>query len=118
MEKGQLFVGESGADIAVTYVVNRECDDAYQGGNWSFPGRESRVIHWLCVNPRLQNRGIGKDTLLHIERGLKKQGVKAVRLDVFSGNPFALSLYRRCGYREVGSVDWRKGRFWLMEKVL
>ena len=118
MEKGQLFIGESGADIAVTYVVNRECDDAYQGGNWSFPGREYRVIHRLCVNPRLQNRGIGKDTLLHIERELKKQGVKSVRLDVFSGNPFALSLYRRCGYQEVGSVDWRKGRFWLMEKVL
>lgn len=118
MEKGQLFVGQSGEEIAVIYVVNRECDDAYQAGNWSCPGREYRVIHRLCVNPRFQNRGLGKDTLLHIEKELKKQGVEAVRLDVFSRNPFALSLYRRCGYREVGFADWRKGRFCLMEKCL
>lgn len=79
---------------------------------------EYRVIHRLCVNPVYQNRGIAAQTLSHIEEELQKSGIKAVRLDVFSKNPFALSLYLGNGYEKVGFADWRKGSFYLMEKLL
>ena len=39
-------------------------------------------------------------------------------MDVFSENPFALKLYKRNGYQVRGCADWRKGRFFLMEKSL
>lgn len=118
MEKQQLFVGLLDEDISVLYVINKECDRAYESGEWKYPDCEYRVIHRLCVNPNYQNRGIAKNTLLHIERELKKQGVKAIRLDVFSGNPYALSLYVNNGYEKVGYAEWRKGGFFLMEKCL
>lgn len=55
---------------------------------------------------------------LAIENDLKRQGISAIRLDTFSGNPFALRLYAKMGYEMIGHVDWRKGRFLLMEKSL
>ncbi|MDP4147194.1 MAG: GNAT family N-acetyltransferase, partial [Bacillota bacterium] len=39
-------------------------------------------------------------------------------LDVFSLNPFALKMYYKQGYIKVGEVNWRKGKFYLMEKKL
>lgn len=53
-----------------------------------------------------------------IERKLKKLNIKAIRLDVFSQNPYAINLYTHMGYSKVGYADWRKGRFYLMEKYL
>lgn len=53
-----------------------------------------------------------------IETSVKEKGIEAVRLDVFSQNPYALRLYQKCGYQEVGTVQWRKGIFYLMEKYL
>lgn len=49
---------------------------------------------------------------MHIEEELRKSNVGAVRLDVYSKNPFALALYTRCGYTQMGTVDWRKSRTW------
>ena len=118
IKKRQLFVGLLNEEISVLYVINKECDRAYESGKWKYPDCEYRIIHRLCVNPKYQNRGIAKDTLLYIEQVLKKQGVRAVRLDVFSKNPYALSLYLNNGYAKTGSVEWRKGRFFLMEKYL
>ena len=74
------------------------------------------MILKLCVNPIFQNKGIAKSTLLHIERQLIAKGIHVIRLDVFSNNPFAIKLYHSLGYSEVGYADWRKGRFFLMEK--
>lgn len=118
IRKHQLFIGLLDYDIAVVYTVNKEFDEEYQNGKWNYPDCEYRIIHRLCVNPAYQNRGIATQTLSHIEKELQKLGVEAVRLDVFSRNPFALSLYLSKGYEKVGFADWRKGRFYLMEKLL
>jgi len=56
--------------------------------------------------------------LLHIEEQIKNMGYLSIRLDVFSENPYALKLYEKNGYEKRGHADWRKGRFFLMEKTL
>lgn len=113
-----LSVGTAEDGIAVVYAVNAECDAEYRNGTWSGPDGGFRVIHRLCVHPAHWNRGIAKTTLARIEQELQNAGVGAVRLDVFSGNPAARSLYLHAGYKVVGCADWRMGRFYLMEKVL
>lgn len=118
IRKRQLFVGVAGGDVAVVYAVNRDSVEDYAGGKWKFPERDYCVIHRLCVNPAFQHQGVAKRTLSHIEETLREQQIMAVWLDVFSQNPFALSLYRNSGYEQVGTVDWRMGRFFLMEKYL
>ena len=118
IRKNTLFVGTNDSDICVVFAISKECDEQYQNGKWEYPDSDYRVIHRLCVNPIYQNRGIARETLLFIEDELRRQGIATIRLDVFSNNPFALSLYRNNGYKEVGIADWRKGRFLLMEKAL
>lgn len=118
MKKQHLYLGTVDDDIAVVYTVNKECDKEYENGRWKYPNCEYRIIHRLCVNPAYQNRGIAKETLSHIERELRENNIETVRLDVFSGNPFALSLYSGAGYEKVGFADWRMGKFYLMEKRL
>jgi len=115
---GTLSVGMQDGRIAVIYVLNGVCDGQYGNGAWKYPDREFRVLHRLCVDPAFQNRGIARMTLMHIEEELKKSGIGAVRLDVFTKNPYALELYRKCGYEETGTAVWRKGTFLLMEKYL
>lgn len=108
----------TGSAIAAVYVLNCECDEQYRNADWKGPEDSFRVIHRLCVHPMYQHRGLGKEILDHIEADLRCQGVQAIRLDVFSRNPYALALYRNQGYTMTGTADWRKGRFFLMEKLL
>ena len=95
-----------------------EYDVQYKNGSWEYPNSNFRIIHRLCVNPLYQNQGIAKETLNYIESELKENSVESIRLDVFFDNPYALSLYRKNGYKEVGVANWRKGNFYLMEKHL
>lgn len=118
IEKEILYVGIVDGKISVVFAVNKEYDVQYKNGSWEYPDSDFRIIHRLCVNPSYQNRGVAKETLNYIERELKDNGVEAIRLDVFLENPYALSLYRKNGYKEVGMANWRKGKFYLMEKYL
>ncbi len=116
--KKQLYIGCVDNQIAVIFALNKESDEEYKNGKWEEPGRPFYVLHRLCVNPKLQNNGVAKDTMRYIEDMTVKDGIEAIRLDVFSLNPYALKLYCNCGYKEVGKAEWRKGTFYLMEKYL
>lgn len=118
LEKKQLYIGSIDDDIAVVYVLNDESDEQYCNGKWSTPDENYMVIHRICVNPKFQNRGVGKDTMEHIEEELRERGIAAIRLDTFSQNPFSLKMYNSLGYKIVGKTNWRKGLFYLMEKLI
>ena len=118
IRKGQCWVGIAEDVIAVVYTINSECDEQYQNGAWKYRDCEYRILHRICVHPDYQNQGIAKSTLHMIEKTLKEEGVGALQLDVYSENPFSLALYQKGGYQKTGTADWRKGRFYLMEKRL
>jgi len=118
IEKKQLFVGIVKNEIAVIYVLNQEYDEAYENGEWGYTDTSFYIIHRLCVKPSFQNCGLAKMTMAHIEKEIKSWGGQSIRLDVFTENPYALKLYKGCGYDIVGHTHWRKGRFYLMEKGL
>ncbi|MFB0919484.1 MAG: GNAT family N-acetyltransferase [Oscillospiraceae bacterium] len=118
ISKDELFVGTIGGEIACVFVLNSECDEEYEAGEWQYPEASFCVIHRLCVNPKFQNRGVGAYTMKHIEEKLKKEGFESIRFDAFTLNPYALRLYDKLGYAKVGYVNFRKGRFVLMEKKL
>ena len=113
-----LFVGEKDGEIAVVFVLNKWQDKAYFSAEWSYTGEQFCVLHRLCVNPKFQNQGIAKGTLKYIEEKLKTAGIKSIRLDVFTENPYSLRLYENFGFHTTGTADWRMGKFLLMEKVL
>ncbi|MBO4458676.1 MAG: GNAT family N-acetyltransferase [Butyrivibrio sp.] len=94
------------------------CTDLYENAKWEGDGNSAYILHRFCVSPSIQNRGIGKKVLSHIEEQVKEMGYKSIRLDVFTENPFAQRLYRHDGFEPRGYANWRKGKFDLMEKVL
>lgn len=118
IKNGQLYVGIYDGIIASVFTVNRNCDEQYGNGEWNYSGNRWMTIHRLCVNAKVQNKGIGTATMKEIERLVKHMGTEAIRLDAFTQNPFSLSMYRKLGYKETGFAQWRKGRFYLMEKIL
>ena len=118
IQKKTLFVGMSDDVVSVLFTISKECDEQYNNGSWEYPNSEYRVIHRLCVDPAYQNRGIAKKTLAYIENNLRGKGIDSIRLDVFCNNPYAISLYYNSGYKKVGTAEWRKGKFLLMEKHL
>lgn len=118
IKQQQLYVGMTENKIAVVYVLNKNYDPEYNDGKWNLDNDNFMIIHRLCVHPDFQNMGIAKNTLLHIEQQLKNDSVDSIRLDVYSKNPYALKLYNSLGYKTVGKAMWRKGLFYLMDKVL
>ena len=100
------------------YVISRECDGEYDSCKWESEDATACILHRLCVSPEIQNQGIGRQILNHLEEQTRNFGFGSVRLDVFSENPYAIRLYEKNGYIRRGYADWRKGRFWLMEKNL
>lgn len=115
---GDQYVGTVEDRIAVIYTLNQSCDDEYKNGSWQYPNEPFAVIHRLCVSPEFQHKGIAAKTVSHIENELQKQGISVIRLDVFTENPYALRLYEKLGFKKTGTVKWRKGDFFLMEKCI
>lgn len=114
----ELYIGKVEDKIVVIYVINKSCDVEYNNGDWQYPNAEYRIIHRLCVQPDFQQQDIAKMTMQYIEDELRQQNINAIRLDAFTENPYALKLYKNLGYSIVGNADWRKGRFYLMEKYI
>jgi len=113
-----LYIAIEDDKIIGIYVINKECAEEYYNCQWENPEETAYIIHRFCISPDYQNKGIGTKVLLHIEEQIKNMGYLSIRLDVFSENPYALKLYEKNGYEKRGHADWRKGRFFLMEKTL
>ena len=118
ISNGELYIGKVEDIIAVIYVINKSYDVEYHNGDWQYPNAEYRIIHRLCVHPEYQQKGIAKMTMQYIENELRQSNVEAIRLDAFMENPHALKLYQKLKFSIVGHADWRKGRFYLMEKYI
>lgn len=118
IEKNTLYIVTQNNQIIAIYTINQECDDEYDDFTWDNPVESACILHRLCVSADVQNNGIGTKVLYHLEEQVKQMGYSSIRLDVFSENPYALRLYEKNGYEKRGYADWRKGRFYLMEKTL
>ena len=118
IENKDLYIGTVDRKIAVICVINKICNEAYNDGDWQYLDTEYRIIHRLCVHPDFQNKGVGKITMKYIESKLRNEGIKSIRFDVFTKNPYAIRLYKNLGYNIAGIAEWRMGKFYLMEKCL
>jgi ribosomal protein S18 acetylase RimI-like enzyme len=63
------------------------------------------IVHF-AVRPDMQGRGIGRQMLMAIVRGLLNSGGKWITIEVETENQNALSLYRRCGFVTINATDY------------
>jgi ribosomal protein S18 acetylase RimI-like enzyme len=116
-KRDELYVGLLDEKPVITFALSKE-DEGYESGNWKYSDDSFIVIHRLIVNPKYKNQGIATKALLESFKIAREKGYKSMRLDVFTKNPKPQHLYRKMGFKDVGFVDYRKGRFILMEKNL
>lgn len=118
VESNTMYVGKYGEKISSVFVINQFYDDEYNNGKWQYKDLPYLIVHRLCVNLDFQNQGVGTYTMNYIEKLVKDMDFGAIRLDCFTKNPYAINMYKKLDYNIVGYADWRKGRFYLMEKKL
>ncbi|ORX81358.1 acetyltransferase [Anaeromyces robustus] len=118
IKNNNLYVVYDEDRLIAFYVISKEYDEQYNNAKWKYDDESAYILHRFCVSPKMQNKGIGKIVLKHIEKQIKDMGYHSIRLDTFTQNPFAQRLYRHNGYEPRGYANWRKGRFDLMEKRL
>jgi len=102
-----LFTLKAGDRIAGSLILNHEQEEAYNQVCWGMEANESQVIviHTLVVNPDFMKQGIAQRLMNFAKEYAKQKNAKAIRLDVAIQNQPAISLYEKCGYTFVGTVD-------------
>ncbi|GAA3321527.1 hypothetical protein GCM10020331_037750 [Ectobacillus funiculus] len=98
--------------------MNEDQSFKYAGLPWSDKEGRPAVIHRLAVHPDSQGKGIGKQLLLHAEALATSQGYTSIRLDAYTANPAAITMYERAGYNPVGQIrfPFRKHPYQCFEK--
>jgi GNAT superfamily N-acetyltransferase len=77
------------------------------GFSLEYNGRDA-LIDEFFIKDSYRNKGIGKTTLKFIEENLKKNGVKALHLEVKGKHKKAITLYLREGFVEHKNIFMSK----------
>lgn len=117
IQREHTRVIENEGNIAGFITVDEEESPEYKNIAWSFLGRVL-VIHRLTIDPAHQGKKFASRLMDYAEEEAKSNGYDTVRLDAFTKNPIAVSLYEKRGYRNAGTVQFRKGQFYCFEKLI
>lgn len=95
---------------AGAFVLSADPEGDYAAGDWSVPLHEGEflVVHALAVSPEFSRRGIGTFMVEQILQIARRQGFRAVRLDVVPDNVPAARLYESAGFTYAGTKDLRR----------
>jgi len=102
----EQYVGVVDGKIVAAYILNHDCDPAYDKANWQISAARSEVmvLHALRVMPEYGGRGYAKRLMEHALSVAKSKNQKAIRLDCVDGNTAAQKLYLSFGFKNIGSV--------------
>ena len=94
---------KSELDNAVAFYRVAQTDDGkvmgYIGYWWSFFEVQ---ITFLAVHPDYRQQGVAQKLIEHIYNELQEMDVETIQLEVRASNVPAISLYKKCGFVEVG----------------
>jgi GNAT superfamily N-acetyltransferase len=62
----------------------------------------------MAVEPRQQGRGIGAECVEQAKAFCREWPADTIRLDAYDAEAGAGPFYSKCGFREVGRVEYRK----------
>lgn len=119
LQAGRVIGLSAGTRWLAVVSVWSEPEPEYAAVPWMTSG-PARIVHRLCVDPALWRSGYANVLMDIVERRAAEEGAASIRLDAYSENPAALTLYRRRGYREAGRVWFprRRAPFVCLEKDL
>ena len=90
-----------GGDIAACVIANAEKVDGYSDAPWQIDSDEVIVLHVLAVHPDHRGKGLARRLVENVIEQGRKDGKKALRLDVIENNTTAEKLYQKLGFQYV-----------------
>ena len=121
-----LYVGEENGEIAAAYIMNNECDAAYDAVPWRVDAdkRHAAILHALRVAPKYGGRGYAGKLVEPAAETARSKGRKAIRLDCLVENTIAHKLYLSHGCQIVGETEMyyedigERRKFLMFERVI
>ena len=110
VENNELFACVKNETILGALVLSENPEGNYSLGNWTsnLKKGEYLAIHILAVDPEYFRSGIGVFLVKNAIAFAKKNGYKALRLDVVPGNIPAKKLYETNGFTYAGKKDLQR----------
>jgi len=112
VDAGEVYVGlvedgEGATCIASAMVLNGEGDAGYESVSWHVAAApdEVLVVHVLGTLPAYHGRGFARAMMEACIDVARAAGKRAVRLDTFTTNVLAQSLYESCGFANCGVCE-------------
>jgi ribosomal protein S18 acetylase RimI-like enzyme len=120
IQNSSLYVSQDAGELLGILTMDEEQSPEYNQLLWRVQSGKVLVIHRLAVNPKWQGKGIGGQLMDFAENYAMEHQYGSIRLDAYSGNPFALKLYEHRGYQKVGQIffQYRELPFYAYEKGL
>jgi GNAT superfamily N-acetyltransferase len=125
VDDNSLFVARCDGRIAGSVILDHQPEKAYENIVWKIDADYSYifVVRTFVVHPSFLQMGVGHALMdFSLELALKSE-MKSIRLDVYEKNLPAISLYEKCGFEYIDTVDLGLGHYgldWfkLYEKVI
>ena len=125
IKESTLYIAKDNNKIVGTVILRHKPEEGYKNVEWASESNYEKiyVIYTLAVHPNSIGLGIGKKLLDFAEEIARKEECISLRLDVVKGNIPAENLYKKCGYKYVGTTslgyeDYGLPWYNLYEKVL
>ncbi|UBD71683.1 GNAT family N-acetyltransferase [Bacteroides sp. BFG-257] len=115
IKNNTLFVVRHDGKIAGSIILDHHPDEAYNNVRWKIEADYSRifVIRTFVVHPSFLKMGIGRALMNYSFELAQQSGIKSIRLDVYENNLPAISLYEKCGFEYIHTVDLGFGNYGL-----
>jgi ribosomal protein S18 acetylase RimI-like enzyme len=117
IENKQMYLIEVEGRVAGLIVINEVQSPEYASVAWKHSGR-ALVVHRLTIHPAYQRRKLASYLMDFAEEMAATGNYDCIRLDAFTRNRAAFTLYENRGYRKAGIVRFRKGDFFCFEKKI
>ena len=110
-EEGSQYMCIDQGKVVGAFVLNDNPHGAYEKGNWKKPLAPGTylVLHTLATDSDMYRQGIGTEVINFCIRKAKKEGYRAIRVDVVPDNDPAIRFYERNGFTWAGDVDLELG---------
>ncbi|MEE2953760.1 MAG: GNAT family N-acetyltransferase [Bacteroidota bacterium] len=117
-EKTYYVIEEGGIIGGIN--IDKNQDPTYLNIKWYDKKNQFLVVHRLAVKEEYWREGIGKRLMLFTEKLVIKNKLNSIRLDTYSGNPYAIVFYKKLGYKELGSINLKpnKNEYYCFEKII
>jgi ribosomal protein S18 acetylase RimI-like enzyme len=103
----KAYVYLQNGQICGMFVMDENQPPEYTSVKWQLLQQRIAVIHRLAVRPTCHRLGIASKLMDFAEQEAAASGYGIIRLDTYSPNSRAVSLYVKRGYSKAGEVYFR-----------